>query len=719
MITLMRTKYYTLFFAGICFILLAAPLDAQDTNAKDDNSAEDIMEFLEDGMKEIDFYSLEELLDVEVEVASLFKEDELVVGSSVSSITPVQWKQMGARRTFEALNNEMSIVTFPSILCSNAIGIRGYLNAQSNSGIATVLDGVPLNDFNLGSAFYNVPNWELGTLDKIELIKGPGSSIYGSDAFHGVISMKTFESNKNHYSIEGAGAYPLYGDANFKISQGIADNLIRVDTSAALSRQWDQGIEYDYIKSDGTGGTAERKWQYDNQTGVFKVRINPSKDLKIKIGSYVNNFSGEDFPGSGVSPMDGTLLETNDLASNNALFLMGNGLVSYSLPGDVTIEASGYYWAIDLETKVGFNENWYVYETYEGNKTGANVTIKQPDNFMNLQWLVAYSVSSHKIKFDNLKLKDLDDNLVSDRGDQPSTGENRNINSVFTQLKWSPIEDTLHLIAGGRLDNYSDFGNQITPRGGVIVQPDKNSSVKALYGRAFIAPTAVNMFGYEGILAGNEDLDPETIDIYELIYMYKEKEWKLTVSGFYSYWQNGVVTKFDTSGNATFINEGKNDSYGGELDLFYKINPFAIDLGFSYIKSKAIDEQVTDEDGDPVIVNGKIKTEDQEYDQFPEYSIFAGIHYNIEPLDVNVYLNNRLYLNMKEKPREVDPSPDDLPPYYRLDMNISKIIAEKAEFYLDIRNILNRKNTVPSVLGAEGGYEEPGISVLLRANYKL
>ena len=67
-------------------------------------------------------------------------------------------------------------------------------------------------------------------------MKGPGSAIYGSDAFHGVISMKTFESDKNTYSIEGAGAYPLYGDGNVKISQGLG-SILRVDAAASVSRQ--------------------------------------------------------------------------------------------------------------------------------------------------------------------------------------------------------------------------------------------------------------------------------------------------------------------------------------------------------------------------------------------------------------------------------------------------------------------------------------------------
>jgi hypothetical protein len=70
---------------------------------------------MEEGMKEIDYYSLEEILNVQVEVASLFAEDELVVGSTVSSTSSRKWKEFGARRMHEAFNNEMGVHTTPNI----------------------------------------------------------------------------------------------------------------------------------------------------------------------------------------------------------------------------------------------------------------------------------------------------------------------------------------------------------------------------------------------------------------------------------------------------------------------------------------------------------------------------------------------------------------------------------------------------------------------------
>ncbi len=63
--------------------------------------------------------------------------------------------------------------------------------------------------------------------------------------------------------------------------------------------------------------------------------------------------------------------------------------------------------------------------------------------------------------------------------------------------------------------------------------------------------------------------------------------------------------------------------------------------------------------------------------------------------------------------------PQDLPFYWRADLNINKIITKDSEVTLDIHNLLNRRNRIPSLNGASDGYEEPGISVLLRAGYKL
>ncbi len=99
--------------------------------------------------------------------------------------------------------------------------------------------------------------------------------------------------------------------------------------------------------------------------------------------------------------------------------------------------------------------------------------------------------------------------------------------------------------------------------------------------------------------------------------------------------------------------------------------------------------------------------------------IIAGLYYTLKPVDMNFYLNNVVHLNTRESLADVKTNPDLLPPYYRVDINISKTISNKLDLFLNVRNALNRENRVASIFGTIDGYVEPGIRVMLRAGYKL
>ncbi len=714
-------------FLSILFIFLlsqSAPglrLYSQDINKTGHENGKNVNQLIEDGRQEIEFYSLEELLDVEVDVASLFTEDELVVASSASSISSKQWRELGAKRTCEALMNELSIIPYNFIYGATGIAIRGYATAASITGTTTLLDGIPCNAISLGTSTANIPNWELGTLDKIELIKGPGSAIYGTDAFHGVISMKTFESDRDQYFVTGAGAYPFYGDAGVNISQGIADNLLRIDFAAGLSHQGDQDIEYEY-ESGAEKGKGKYNNKYDNQSGVLKATINPADKLKIRLGAYANHWDSEDFNNISYDNFENSFLD-DDVSSGESSFYMGNFSLLYTLPRDITVEGSLYHWQADYEARLTTSRIPVITEmsTNEINtRTGTSITIKQPDNNLNTQWLLAYSYNRAGTKNTRVKLFNGDgEEMEPPFTELPYDGVFINIHSMFGQFKWNAIKDVLFIIGGGRIDNYSNFGNQFTPRGGIIFQPVKNSAVKALYGRAFRAPASTELYGQFLTYYGNRDLQPQTIDVYELIYIYKEKSWKFNITGFYSKWENGIVLQPINNVQGftyTYANEGKNRSLGGEIKLFYSINPFAFDLGFAYVKSEALDIP------DPYDSSGDRKIT-RVYDAFPEYTVIGSIWYMFKPLGLNFFLNNRLYFDMYEYPEGVRPAASsgerEKITYYRMDLSVSRMIADRAEIALNIRNILNMDISMPSMYGAEDGYMEPGISALLRISYKF
>lgn len=669
-------------FVSLFLLILAFRVSAQEKNKPD----------------AIDTISLKKLLDyATVDIASFFEEDMLVAGSTVSSITSDDFRKRGARRMHEALDNELSVMPLLTNGSFVAIPIRGYTQLTSTRGIATVLDGVPLNSFLYGTALYGIPNWELGTLNKIEMIKGPGSAIYGSDAFHGVLSWKTFESDEDYYSVETAGAYPLYGEANMKVSRGFADDVIRLDMALGTSGQGDLELDYEY-GSDGQTLASSRSYKYKSMSGVAKLTVNPTEKLKMKLGAYTDHLGSNGFPGYGLT------VGASDIMDNDTQFYMGNGSVICTLENDISVEASGYYWdgSWDLEPHV--TRGRLRYYSARNIRYGSDIIVKQPDNDLNLQWIIGYSHTSFEVK--KYTIMRSEDHILRTEGSQ---GKDRTINSFLGQIKWGLMEDRLYVLLGSRLDHYDDFGNQYTPRAGLIFLPSENSSVKALYGRGFRAPVAGEYSGAH-TTKGNSDLEPEYIDVYELICMYDTKNWRVGVNGFYSLWKNGIGLKaYDDPEEFfryTYGNVLENRAYGGEISINYSYDPFKVEIGYSYVLSEALD--IKDPD-DPA------GTSDRRYGAFPKHSIIAGLYYFLKPYDISFYLSNRLYFDMKENPAERHPTgkPEDLPVYWRTDLGVSRLMTDKTEFRLNIRNLQNRRNYVPSLWGAEGGVEEPGISVSL------
>jgi outer membrane cobalamin receptor len=733
------------FLFSLSFVsLFQHPTLAQDPGTEEerrDTGAEEL------SIEEKGFYELESTINMKVDVASLFEEDELVVGSSVSSVDESAWNRLGARYYYEVLNNEPGVFQAPIIWGQHYLFVRGYAS-KNVYGVDYLIDGVPMLNFDLGSAALMFARLDTGILDRVEMIKGPGSAIYGSDAFHGVVSMKTFESDRNTYRFQANIAYPLWGGGNVKISQG--NDKVRMDFAASGTYQGNQNLEYHYLDLFGVhmgtnsvslptwAGTGTYRDSSTSGAGVLKLRIMPTDRLTFRLGGYVLHTDMRGINGNVylTATTDDPIVNArdHDQYDTRSFFTMATGAVEYKFRNKISIEGSGYYW-YNFKYQDGYATPfpWDHYQfTDRSYRAGARVILKQPDNSIRLQWLVAYESSFMGIPEAHNDLKIRTPNPVVSPANYriPSMFDeaNRVIHSAFAQFKWNAVKDILYFILGGRLDYYyNQYGLQATPRAGIIVKPADSMAIKLLYGRAFRAPDAVARNGVTMAYLGSKGINPETIDIGELVYIFKfQKNLKLNVTGFYTYWRNAIdyfrTTALKPYFQSIYLNRGNNRSYGGEMSLNAAFKRWGGNAGFAYARGEALNAF------DPLsqaanlanprfpIMKKKITNK-----AYPAYSIIAGIFYTIPVIDVTAFVNNRIYFDMYECMPNFDTqvTAKRLPVYYRLDLNLSRVIAEKLELILDIRNLLNRKNYLPSVWGQEDGCVEPGISAMLRVSYKI
>ncbi len=632
--------------------------------------------------------SLEELLRVKVESTSFFERDALTVASSVSVIERSDWERTGARRTLEAIAHEPSVMLYPSLYGLNVIAIRGYGHVASSRGTATLLDGIPMNGPYFGTGQYLVQNINLGVLDRIEVIRGPGSALYGTDAFHGVLSMSTFESEVDLTELSVEGGMNNYYSGSVRHSVGLGDHA-RLDIAFGLSGE-DQDRTYQ-ARDLNTLSIAEFNPQqtYRSQTGSFKLTLNPTSRLTVKGGVFVDNYDAFNYPGS---------FYTVSESEWNSLTVAGQLSATYSLAEGRTLEARTYrmrnHSPRSLTQRFGNAGVVNSDVSFREERTGATLTFRQPQTE---RWRTEYAVSLglERASFEegSTMQTPVDPTLSPVESDLVGVGQNRDIKHVLLDARTVMPDDHWSVIYGGRVDNYRDVTTQTSPRLGIVFQPVADTAIKLVYQRAFRAPTIGEQYSVESVV---NKLDPETLKSYELIFLKQGADWKAEFVLFQNDWEDGILIRPDPTLPEGFVyeNSGKNQAEGIEASLGWHPNSWRVDLSGSYIRSSNLKA-------------------DEDYDLFPPIMISAGVGRVFESPGVEIYLNNHYFDGSQDIAYNatVLGSPEDLPAYWRTDLNVTKTFASGMDLFLNIINLFDRDNHVPSILGLPGGVEDQPASV--------
>ena len=619
----------------------------------------------------------EELFNISITSTSYFSETPLDVAASVNVISHQNWEKRGARRLDDALENQPSVVSLPNFLGQSSVRIRGYATDNAR-GVSTLWDGVPIDSFNLSTADVDRQNIQLNTLGSIEVTRGPGSALYGSDAFHGVVALNSYESDKNESRVIGRYGSNGFYSGSYNGTQNLSKDS-RMSLSVASSGQPDQNISYDY-----TGGSAEREYNYQSSTVVAKFASKFNENWSYKIGFYYDDNDSNKFHGrGGQNPSPG-----RDLSSTNTDITMFKVDVAYKLSQYSDISLNSYSWVTNrfyeqattgtLDIEITGKEHREAMQLLYRNKKFARTTE------------LSVALETRHDKIDNQRRRVFNSTTTIVDAEFPFSGVGRRIDTFLADGKTHISDSNWIFRYGFRLDDYSDFGSQLTPRLGVIYQLNSQSVLKALYGQSFRAPNAVEVAG-SAFIAGDPNIKPEELDTYELVYLRQTKDAKYEVTLFNNELTNGIAAV-----GGQFTNISKSESRGIELGYSKKMSKWLIESSGSYVDS-------TD------------TTNNQDYIAFPKYIINLGIGYDFSH-DWVLYVNNRAMLDVHSGTNTNAP---ELKDYWRVDINLRKSIKKNLQVFANIRNALDRDNYRSSLVDQEGGIPEDGINIDIGAQYKF
>lgn len=424
--------------------------------------------------------SLDQLLEVKVDSvygASKYQQKLTEAPSAVSIVTDDDVKKYGYRTLTDILRGVRGLyVSYDRNY--NYLGIRGFNRpGDYNSRALLLINGHRVNDsvYDTASIGTEFP-LDVDLIDRVEIIRGPSSSIYGNNAFFGVINVITKEG-RNLNGAEASGEAGSYGSYKGRFSYGKSfTNGVELLLSGSYNNSDGPGRLYfpafDTASNNVNNGIAERA-DYDRSYQFF------------------SSLSYRDFTLEGA------------FASREKGIPTGSYGVTFNNPRNRTIDEPGY---LDLKYQHTFESDlevtsrtYFDYYRYAGDYLYAPVVNK--DFADGKRW--GTEAQATKKLFDRhtfifgaeYRNHFQQDQRNYDLDPYASYLDDRRHNDNWALYGQGEIAvlTNIALNAGVRYDNYGTSGDTLNPRLGLIMQPAEPTTFKVLYGRAFRAPNVYEM----------------------------------------------------------------------------------------------------------------------------------------------------------------------------------------------------------------------------------
>ena len=415
------------------------------------------------------------------------REEELLEHSvaKVEMIARSQLRDSGYESVSDILSEEPGVVTRTDRSPGSRAGtqIHGIGSRQS----LILIDGFPVvGARGVKSGILNMNRQSTNRLERVEIVKGASSALYGSDAIGGVINLITREPRKRFDADVTASAASL-GGVDLRADSG----FVHGQWSGFFAAERHKRNPYDLTPQDfDTTGPGFRRYDY-----MAKISRDFSQNLKL--GLFANAFDNRE--ASVYAARTGSqVTTTNDSALNYGATL------SAGLSAATQLQARGYYGKYDENSEVDLLS---VPGPFEG-RANLNERLYRFDASL-----------SHVLGSRQLLQGGLDWTRNEYRGYNRILGDN-NGQSIRMVDAWFQDRIQAHprltLTVGGRATNHSAYGSQMVPRIGVMYQVADSFRVRASYGQGFRAPDLGQLYyrflTTSGIyqIIGNPALSPES-----------------------------------------------------------------------------------------------------------------------------------------------------------------------------------------------------------------
>ena len=427
---------------------------------------------------------------------------------SVSIISREQIDQQKATTIFEALRSVPGL----NIRKSGSIGRQSEMTIRgsSTSQVLVMIDGVQVNSATTGT--FNFANLTTDNIERIEVVRGAQSTLYGSDAMGGLINIVTRKGKgKPKFSIRSE-----FGTLERTFNESI-------NSSGSLGK-FNYSVDVARVDSDGRGSDDD----YD--------KTNISSKFGYKISETINFDAAMRYNDSMVALDDGAFKQDPNRFSQNEDFNM-NAVVNQSLTD---------WWSQSLKFSFADSDLVSIDRANPGTAETTNSRFRLDTHIYTGNW-------QHTLKY-----RDIDTFVVGFEFENQSA-DNRTFDEALINRGWYfqnqlKLWDRFFFNAGLRLDDNNTFGKDVNPKISIAYHlKETDTKFKVNYGKGFRGPTLNQLFFPN---FGNPILDPEESESYDLgfqQYLFDDKFF-FGVTYFNNRFSN-LIQAIDTGG---FVFEARN-----------------------------------------------------------------------------------------------------------------------------------------------------------------
>ncbi len=556
--------------------------------------------------------------------------------SVVTVINAETFRTAGITNLAEALDMLPGFQIQRNVIGYNMTTVRGFKNpnAYLSDKIKIMLDGVPVHNETSGSShmFLDFP---LELVKKIEVLRGPASSLYGAGSLYGTINIITKLGSRtpiNRLHLSG-GSYSHFS-AGTNVHEQIGSWNFFAD---GYYLQNDKQVYAKVTEHSGTFNTGEADNALKNYTVGFRLdREHWAFSTRLKANRAGNGYSfegkfnpiperneghGSSFLLSNLSynkTINDIKLNANASYTHREVWLDANlidvnKILSRFSKIDVTDMREGLYIEEETHEENAHFELTAEFPEYYANSllvgSGVEYTTVSKDNYYNS---IENYIAQHRDEilahpnYEKFKFNEYNEPGYWNNPTTSKLQDNVERTNLYAYLQdLIALTPNLDLTLGLRADHYSDFGLQLSQRAALVYRASDETIFKLLYGSAFRAPSFVEAYsnGHIYYRQGYDDIKPEHTDTYEAVLILKPNyQHRFMINYFYSILDNVIDLEEDPTTPTGYMNYDKRVSQGIEAEYNYKwpdkhelyLNATYIDAQYSTFEEEKVEGAMPD-----------------------------------------------------------------------------------------------------------------------------